>query len=329
MRALLDSQLVRSLSSIRLGLGLGFAASALLALSSLTIPDPRGGKGLPFSESFEPFLASFELRYAWFWPLAALLGLLALNVLLSTLRSALLRPRASWDLRFAGVVLMHVGVVGGLGTHLAAGLSAEVEQSALLTATPRSLAGRSLSLADLAIQTNPDGSLRTASATVMLDGERRRLAYNEPLFFDGMRRFVLIQDVRQVAGSRAAFTVSGEQHTVDAGGSFGTRQSRWLLGRTGAHPSLGAPMALVRPADSPDAWRWIAPGQSLAPGVVFEGVLPERALAVVVRRNDGIPILLGASALFSLGLVLFVLGRAMRNWRGSGGDSPRTSSRVA
>jgi hypothetical protein len=308
MRSFLDSQFIRSLSSVRLGIVAGFAVSGLLALASLTIPDPRGGKGLPFSESFEPFFAAFELRYAWFGPLAALLLLLAVNVLLSTLRSSLLRAPQTWDLRFAGVVLMHIGVVAGLVTHLAAGLSAKVEEAALVTRAPTTVTGRTLALVDLAPKTNPDGSLRTATATVSVDGGRRTLAYNEPLFFDGMRRFVLIQQLQQLPGG-AAFTVAGERTTVTPGQPFGPEGARWVLGRSSTHPSLRVPMAVVRPADEPDAWRWVAAGESLAPGVSFDGVITEPALAVVVRRNDGVPILLAASAIFSLGLALFLIGR--------------------
>lgn len=308
MRALLDTRFVRSLSSIRLGIVLGFAASALLALSSLTIPDPRGGEGLPFSESFEPFLASFEPRYAWFWPLAAVLALFASSLVLSTLRSSFLRRRDAWDRRFAGVVLMHLGVVVGLLTHVAAGLSARVEQGALLTRAPSLVAGRALALLDVTPVVNPDGSLRTASATVTVDGQRRRLAYNEPLFFDGMRRFVLIQEVREVAGG-AAFRVGGERRVVASGERFGPEGAGWVLGRISAHPSLRAPLALVRPADDPEAWQWLAPGQSPGSGVVFDGVAPERALAVIVRRNDGVPVLLVASAIFCVGLGLFWAGR--------------------
>jgi len=311
MRTWLDHPLVRSMASIRLGIVLGFAASALLALSSLTIPDPRGGNPLPFSESLEPFLASFELRYAWFWPLAALLFVFALNVLLSTLRSSLLRRREAWDLRFSGIVLMHVGVVLGLVTHLAAGLSARVEQAALLSRTPTPVAGRSLALVDLTPTLNPDGTLRKVTATVSVDGERRTLAHNDPLFFDTLRRFVLIQDVRRVGGA-AVFSVAGQRTSVMSGEDFGTATERWVLGRISSHPSLRAPMVLVRPASSPETWQWVAAGQSLAPNIRFEGTMSENALAVVVRRNDGIPVLLAASAIFSLGLALFLFGRRRR-----------------
>ncbi len=308
MRSFFDHRLVRSLADIRLGIVLGFAASALLALTSLTIPDPRSGEGLPFSESFEPFLASFDRRYAWFWPLAALFFLFALNLLLSTLRSSLLRRREAWDLRFAGVVLMHLGVLAGLVTHLVAGLSAKLEEGALVTRAPASVAGHVLALVDVSPVTNPDGSLRTATATVTVDGARRTLAYNAPLFFDGMRRFMLIQELGQ-APAGAAFTISGERRIVLSGESFGPDGARWVLGRISTHPSLRAPMALVRRFDDPEAWQWLAAGQSLVPGVVFEGVASERALAVIVRRNDGIPVLLAASTIFCLGLGLFWIGR--------------------
>jgi hypothetical protein len=93
------------------------------------------------------------------------------------------------------------------------------------------------------------------------------------------------------------------------GRPFGTEGAQWVLGQINTHSSLRAPMAVVRQADAPDAWRWVSAGQSVGPGVRFDGVMPEPALALVVRRNDGIPILLAASALFSVGLVLFLLGR--------------------
>jgi len=244
MRTFLNHRVVRSLASVRLGIVLGFAASGVLALSSFTIPDPRRGEPLPFSESLEPFLGSFQPRYAWFWPLAGLVAVFGLNVLLSTLRTSFLRRRDAWTPAFAGVVLMHIGVVLGLVTHLAAGLSAKVEETALIGRVATPVAGHQLALLDLKPELNPDGSLRTLKATVGVDGERRTLAHNDPLFFDGWRRFVLIQQVVRV-------------------------------------PSTGMRERL--------------------------------ALAVVVRRNDGIPFLLAACALFSLGLVLFLLGR----WRGS------------
>lgn len=309
VRSLFESRIVRSLSSVRLGIVLGFAASGLLALSSLTIPDPRGPRPLPFSESFRPFLASFQLRYAWFWPLAAVFLLLGLNLLLSVLRLSLPRPRGAWNLRFAGVVLMHLGVVAGLVTHLAAGLSARIERGALVTRAPTRIAGHALALVDLSLQTNPDGSLRTAAATVAVDGRRRTLGYNHPLFFDGMRRFVLIEGVRQLPGGAASFVISGARKTVMPGETFGSRGAQWVLGRVSTDPSLRAPMALVRRAAAAGKWRWLAAGESLAPGVRFEGVTTERALAVIVRRNDGIPVLLAASAIFCLGLVLFLVGR--------------------
>lgn len=308
-RSLFDSRVVRSLSSIRLGIVLGFAASALLAVSSLTIPDPRGPRPLPFSESFKPFLAAFQLRYAWFWPLVAVLVLFGLNLLLSTLRSAFLRRRKAWDLRFAGVMVMHLGVIAGLVTHLAAGLSSRIERGALVTRKPTALLGHTLRLVHLSLETNPDGSLKTASATVSVDGKRRTLGYNDPLFFDGMRRFVLIQDVRQRPGGTASFSVAGGQKTVAPGEAFGPAGAKWVLGRISSDPTLRMPMVLVRPAGAPGRWQWLSAGQSPAPGVRFEGVTPERALVVIVRRNDGIPVLLAASAIFCLGLALFLFGR--------------------
>lgn len=312
MRRFFSIGAVRALLSVRLGIVLGLASSALLGLSSLLIPAPRSEEALPFSESFAPFVDSVEPRYWWFYLLAILLALLALNVLLSTLRSTALRPRAQWDLRFAGIVLLHVGLIGGLATHLVAGLSAEVEQSAVLTRrTPTEVAGRDVRLVSVEPESNPDGSLRTASAVVTVGGERATLGYNDPVFLDGMRRFVLVQDLRPTAGG-AAFAVDGERVVVEPGERFGRAGAGWILGRTSTHPSLRAPMAVVRPADAPRGWRWIRAGQPLGGGVVFEGVTRELAVAVVVRRNDGVPVLVGASVVFTVGLVMFLVGRRRR-----------------
>lgn len=316
MRSFFDSRVVRSLASVRVGIVLGLAVSALLGVSSLLIPSPRSRQALPFSESFEPFVSSIEPRHWWFYALGVLIALLGLNVALSTLRSVVRRPRAQWDLRFAGIVLMHVGVIAGFVTHLAAGLSADIEQRALVTGSSGTVAGREMRIVDLEQQMNPDGTMRTASAVVTVDGERTTLGYNDPVFFDGLRRFVLIQELQRVAGG-AAFTVAGERVEVGPAETFAG--GRWRLVRTSAHPSLRAPMALVSPADGAGEGGWLAPGQTLPGEVVFERVRPQPALAVAVRRNDGVPVLVAASAVFTLGLVLFVAGQLRRRHRAPAG----------
>lgn len=228
-------RLLAKLGDVRWGAGLGFATAALLVLASFFVPDPRKKGALPFSESILPFLDPVDAKYWWFYLLLGVTLLWGLSGLAATLHSAL---RRRGDLRFVGILLMHLGFLGGLGAHAVAGFGTAVEAAATLGSAPTELGGHVIRVLEAEILEHPDGSTRGLRARVTVDERETTLGYNDPVFLDGFRRWILVQ---------------------------GPKERRGELG-----------------------------------------------IAVVLRRNDGLPFVGAASVLFLAGLVLFGLGMARR-----------------
>ena len=320
LTSLLQGRLVRALSSVRLGIVLGLAGAALLGVASLLLPSPRGPQALPFSESLLPFFEPVSARFWWFYGLLAVFVLFALALLLSALRTSLLRGRGGWNLHAVAVLLMHLGVLGALASHLLAGFSAGIEESGLITREGVQLAGHHLRLVQLERETHPDGSLRGVRARVLVDdGTTRVLAYNRPLFFDGLTRFVLIERLVDVPGA-ARFQVGADVIVVAPGERFEGEGGPYRLEAINTHPSLRAPMVQVRSlaagaTSTPAEPRWLAPGWRVTPTLRLLGLESAPVPAVLVRRNDGLPALLAASVVFCVGIALF--------WIASAGSRPR------
>lgn len=301
------SRVLDALASTRWAVGLGLAAAALLATSSAFVPDPRGKDPLPFSESFDAFFP-MQPQFWWFYALFAVLTLYTLNAAASILRAAL--RRRVWDLRFWGVTLMHLGAIGALLSHVAAGLTAGVEGSAILGSTPVEVRGRTLRLASYETILNPDGTLRTAIASVEVDGRPRRLAYNQPLWFDQGRRTALLQGERETMGApRLSFT--GRSVDAPVGSRVETPLGPVEVLGISQHESLRAPMVRMSVAGGPG--RWVAPGTPLGAGVALDRFGSETGVLVVLRRNDGAPPLFASMIVFSGGMGLFLWGRRQRS----------------
>lgn len=292
-----------ALGSVRASLFLGMGTAAMLVAASFFVPNPRSRDALPFNESITGFFDPMSMEYAWFYALLAVTFAYGVNGLFGTWHSLALRGGVP-DRRFAGILLMHLGFLGGLVAHLVAGLGTEVEGGALLSSTPTEVAGRTVRLLDAHEVLHPDGTLRTFTGRVDLgDGDVRTLGYNDPVFLDGFRRWILVQAPEEVAGA-PRFTVSGAEAPTDASGAWVAGETRYVVERTSQHRSLRAPMVLVRTVGS-DTAEWLGPGMTTAGGLRFEGLGTELAAAVVVRRNDGLPLVAGASVIFLAGLALF------------------------
>jgi len=196
MKPLHENRLFAALASTRLGIVLGFAVAGLLALSSLMVPDPRGKDPLPFSESIRAFVDPPSPEFWWFYLLVAAVLAWGVNGVFGTWRTWIVRAGVR-DLRFVGVFLVHLGFLVALLAHLVAGLTAGVEERVVLSSIPTEVAGRSLRVVDVRTAENPDGSMRSLVATVDLgNGKEGTLGYNQPLFFDGFTRFLLLQEPR-------------------------------------------------------------------------------------------------------------------------------------
>lgn len=308
-RPLRDHPLLAALGSVRVSLVLGFTTAGMLILSSFFVPSPRGPGALPFDESIVRFFTPVADKYAWFYALLAVTSAYGVNGLFGTWRNFSQRVASrTFDRRFAGIFLMHLGFVVGVVAHLVAGLTTAVEGRAVLSSAPVELAGRSLRLLDATEIPNADGSLRTFTSHLDLgDGDVRTLGYNDPVFFDGFRRWILVEGPQEVPGD-PVFSVAGAPAPVDEAGAFVVGEAgsaaRYVVQRVSRHPSLPVPMVQVRRVDGGPA-QWLRPGSATADGLRLDGFARGLGVAVVVRRNDGLPLVVLASALFLVGLVLY------------------------
>lgn len=290
------SDLVGALGSVRASLFLGGATAAMLVLASFFVPNPRSREALPFNESIRVFFDPVSLDHAWFYALLVVVAAYGVNAVFGTWVHASRRLAAgSVDRRFVGIVLMHVGFVLGLLAHLVAGFGTAVEEQAVIGPTPTTVAGRAARLVEVHEVHHPDGSLRTLQGEVELDGERLTLGFNDPIFLDGLRRWILVTGAAEAPGA-PRFSRGGAPVDLAASG--------WSVVRASEHRSLKAPMLLVR-RDADGQTEWLGAGLSTSDGLRFEGVETAVALGVVVRRNEGLPWVAVASVVFSAGLFFF------------------------
>lgn len=310
-----DHPAIAALGSVRVSVVLGFATAAMLGFSSFFVPNPRGPGALPFNESIAPFFDPVAPKFLWFYALLAVTFAYGVNGLFGTVRNLAQRYAAGTvDLRFSGIFLMHSGFVLALIAHLIAGFGTEVEGRYLLSHAPTEIAGRTVVLRDALEILHPDGSLRTFTSTLDFGGgDLRTLGYNAPVFFDGFRRWILVEGPEQVPGGAPEFTVDSTPATVDAHGGIGVGAVRYTVVRVSQHRSLNAPMVQVEPVGGGPA-TWLGPGFTTDDGLRFEGLGDELGVSVVVRRNDGLPLVLVATAVFAAGLALF----AADAWRRRG-----------
>lgn len=299
---------IATLGSVRASLFLGMGVAILLVVASFCVPNPRAEGALPFNESIRVFFTPVSLKFTWFYALLAVTAAWGVNGLFGTWQT--LRVHTTRDRRFVGIVLMHVGFLVGLVAHLAAGLGTAVEGQALLTSTPTEVAGRTLRVLEAEEILHPNGALRTFTSTVDFGGDVRRLGYNDPIFFDGFRRWILVQAPKEVGG-RPRMTFDGNVVAPAADGTWTVGGSRYEVARMSRHATLKAPMILLQRVGS-DTADWLGPGMTNAAGLRFDGLDAELGVMVVVRRNDGLPFIGVASVIFLVGLGLYAWGMARR-----------------
>lgn len=157
---------------------------------------------------------------------------------------------------------------------------------------------------------NPDGTLRTATARVTVDGVERNLAYNLTIFFDHFTRYLLLQGAQELPGGAPAIAVDGRLEPVRSGAVYLRPEGVVRVERLSSGASLRFPMLSVRVGDG--AATWLAPGQLIVPGLAYVDGASRTGLSIVLRRNDGVPALFGAMIVFMAGLALFALSLTRR-----------------
>ncbi len=309
---LLRSRLFAALASPRAGVVLAALVTVQLMASSLFIPSPRSKDRLPFSESIATFRDAPIVDYWWFWALAATTGLLALSTIFGGTRALIQRAATGrLDRRFWGITLMHLGFVVGLGAHLVAADTAGVTGQVMLGPDPVAVGRHELRVIEGSTRDNPDGTLLSVDALVEDEaGQQAHIGFNRPWFYDGFRRWVLVQGA-QASGSTPVFVVDGQPRRLSAGQAIEAAGHSWTVQRVSDNPTLRSPMVLLSMDGA--APSWIAPGWS-AEGLSLQGFDQAFVVSALLRRNDGIPWLMLAMALFSAGVGLFEWGR---RWPGA------------
>ncbi|RME28917.1 MAG: hypothetical protein D6798_01290 [Deltaproteobacteria bacterium] len=304
---LLRSRLLSVLGSPRVGVVLGTLVTVQLMASSLFIPSPRSPDRLPFSESIAVFRDAPVGDYWWFWALVATTGMLAVSTIVGGTRALLQRAVTNrLDRRFWGITLMHLGFVVGLGAHLVAAHTAGVTGQVLLGPDPVAVGDHRLRVVEGRIDDNPDGTLRAIDAVVEDEtGHRSHIGFNRPWFYDGGRRWVLVQGA-QADGLTPVFIVDGHERRLADGQAVSAGGHTWTVLRVSDNPTLRSPMVLLSMDGEPP--NWVAPGWS-ADGLSLTGFDETFRVSALLRRNDGIPWLLLAMALFTTGVALFEWGR--------------------
>ena len=304
---LLSSRLFSALASPRVGVVLAALVTVQLMASSLFIPSPRSEDRLPFSESIATFRDAPILDYWWFWALAATTALLALSTILGGSRALVQRAATGrLDRRFWGITLMHLGFVVGLAAHLVAADTAGVVGRVLLGPDPVAVGAHSLRVVEGSTRDNPDGTLLSVDALVEDEtGHQAHIGLNRPWFTDGYRRWLLVQGA-QASGSTPIFAVDGQPRRLSAGQTIEDGGHTWTVLRVSDNPTLRTPMVLMSMDGGTPSW--IGPGWS-AEGLALQGFDQAFVVSALLRRNDGIPWLMLAMALFSVGVGVFEWGR--------------------
>lgn len=300
-----EHPIVLAVGSVRASVVLGFTTAALLGAASFFVPNPRSRDALPFHESVRVFFDPVDLKFTWFYLLLVATFFYGVNGLVGTLSGGAQRhARGTFDLRFSGIFLMHAGFVLALVAHLVAGFGTDVEGRYLLSSQPVEIAGRTAVLRDPTEVHHPDGTLRTFTSTLDLGGgDLRTLGYNQPVFLDGFTRWILVEAPKPAPGA-PAFTWHGAAIQVGPDGRFQRPDVPYELVRVSMHRSLKAPMASLRPLGGGEM-SWLGPGMTTDEGLRFDGLSESLGVSVVLRRNDGLPWVFVASAVFAAGLALF------------------------
>lgn len=306
------------LKSKKLGIVAGFTAAGLLIFGSLLINFlPEHYQGLS-GEDITFFFKNPSLLNIWFYLLFAGLVVYGLNSFFCTLEAVTTRLRAGVkDPSLYGGSVIHVAFMLTLVAHLVGGLYTTQERPVTIGERPVQYGNVEIRLVDLETTQYPDGMPREVRASLRVKKagveESRVLGYNQPLLLDMGAREFLLRDYGSMPQG-VVLRVGGKPYNLKVKDSLNVNGYQLQVAGLIMPPAYNMPVARLV-ADKGDGVR---PEQVFLPlgdtnsqtinglRVVFEDVKVSKAVVVGLKENPSIPLALGTTLLFCVGVALVV-----------------------
>lgn len=293
-------KLLQPLASMKMGIYSGLLTASLLMLASFFVPDPRSTEAFPFSETLIPFFDPLQWRFVWLYLLIAGTSMYALSTTAHVVLGIVLVRNKNQ--RWWAIWCMHIGFLLGLATHLVAGLSAGDLGGMVLGKQRTEWRGHTLQLEDVQRTLFPNGRMRTLQASVLVDGTRKTIGHNNPLFFNWGTEY-LMMNREATLNALLVKNLDGVQEEYAEGSLIPSDNA--ILVRISNHPSLRRMMVQLVDQNTGQG-NWYALGSTLPSGSLLEDVTKRAGVALLAKRNAGLPLLLLSSLLFVLGLMLYL-----------------------
>jgi len=301
-----------------LGVICGQATVLLLAIGSVVLATTREGASASIEmDDMRAFFAAPSVVHLWFYLLVVVLTLYALNTTLATCQNVAKKWRAGIRApRFYAPAVIHAAFLVGLLAHGVGGVGgAELAQLTLGPGWTELTDGREARVTALAVEPNPDGSIKQVRASVQTrDGrgalEQKVVDYNGPLSWGLGSELMLLVRLQSVPTLRLAR--GGARCDVGVAGrcDLGDVRAELLY----LHPPLqagqpGFAQLRVQRAGGGDAEVLsLTPGKpkQLSDGSLLTVESLEARPAILLRHRlaPGNPLALLASILLGLGLLL-------------------------
>lgn len=303
------------LRSQGLGVACGLGTAALLAVGSFVLAFTRDGASAGIAvDDARAFFERPSPAHAWFYLLAPLLGLYALNTALATWNAVARKWRAGLRAPSAyGAAFMHLAFLLALLAHGAGGFLGEERGEVVVSSAWTPLGGGlEARLASLEVDALPNGMPRQARAALETrDGEGARggavVGWNQPLSSGLGSDLWLLGETGQVPVARLA--AGPERCALSEGASCDIAGHRVTARRIVPPGAFGpTPAALLRLASSGAALeRWLPPGGAVEIGdatLRLEGLGGEAAVVLRGRHAPGNPWALASALLLAAGVAL-------------------------
>ncbi len=296
----------------------GQATVLLLAIGSIVLTVTRDGASRAVGmDDLRAFLNEPSATHSWFYLLAAVLGLYALNTLLATCRSVYrkwlrgLRAPSTY-----APALIHVSFLVALLAHAVGGLAGSEGASLVIGPSWVELnAEREARLSDLDIERLPNGDIKQVWASVEVRGDdgtisSELVSYNGPLSSGLGSDLFLLARVTAIGIVKLSGLGQRCEAAVDEPCQLGPTQilPLYIHPATSANQPSMARVRLPARANAPAVDVWLTQGQPqrMADGQVIslDQIAPRPAILMRGRHTPGNPWALLSAVLLGLGLLM-------------------------